>query len=257
MDLGELLRRERAFLVEETRFWGQASDRAEIATLPGVVASVVPLTPDRSLFNCVVPHDAVALHHAYASLRELYAAAGVRAFTVWVGPDDPASARLLEERGHTLDSRPTAMAAPIAELTLPDPGDLEWEETRDIALVASLNDRAFGFPPPAFTEALARWPSDEGWRAFVARLDGKEMASVMTYDGPGGDCGVTGVASLPEARGKGLALRLLGRALASAKARGATTTTLQASPLGRPLYAQLGYRDLGERGMWEHRAPPP
>ena len=35
---------------------------------------------------------------------------------------------------------------------------------------------------------------------------------------------------------------------------GATTTSLEATKLGRGLYARLGYGDLGELQMWERRA---
>lgn len=93
------------------------------------------------------------------------------------------------------------------------------------------------------------------WHGHLARLDGRAAAAALVYERADGDCGVSGVASLPAARGKTLAGRLLGRALHSGAERGASTTSLQASPLGRPVYAKMGYRDLGEMGMWEHRVP--
>ena len=42
-------------------------------------------------------------------------------------------------------------------------------------------------------------------------------------------------------------------ALHDARERGATTTSLQATKMGYPLYARLGYRDLGALQMWERR----
>lgn len=253
MDDRELLRRVHGCLVAEAEFWGLGSESGRLHRFPGVIAAVAPAAPDRSLFNCVVPDDVGALEASYETLAKIYADAGVRAFTVWVGPGDTPLTELLAKRGHKLDSRPIAMAAPMAEIVSPEPGDLDWDETRDLGLIARINDEAYGFPPPAFAAALTRWPPDVGWRGYVARLDGEPAACVLAYESADGDCGVSGVASLPAARGRNLAGRLLGRALEAAARRGSTSTSLQASPLGRPVYAKMGFRELGEMGMWEHR----
>jgi GNAT superfamily N-acetyltransferase len=62
----------------------------------------------------------------------------------------------------------------------------------------------------------------------------------MTYDHDG-DCGVYFVATLREARGRGLARRLLARALVDARDRGCLTTMLQATKMGEPVYTALVY----------------
>ena len=79
------------------------------------------------------------------------------------------------------------------------------------------------------------------------------MACLMIVDHEG-NADVEWVAVVPEARGKGLAGRLLAHALADAAARGVETTTLVATKLGRPVYERLGYRPLGNLQMWERRA---
>jgi GNAT superfamily N-acetyltransferase len=83
---------------------------------------------------------------------------------------------------------------------------------------------------------------------------GRERPSscVMAFD-HGEDCSVWLVATLPEARGNGLAGALMAHALADARERGRTTSTLQATDLGRPVYERLGYRPLGEIQLWERR----
>jgi len=43
------------------------------------------------------------------------------------------------------------------------------------------------------------------------------------------------------------------RALLDARERGCTTTSLQATKMGQPVYDRLGYRDLGPIQMWERR----
>jgi hypothetical protein len=45
------------------------------------------------------------------------------------------------------------------------------------------------------------------------------------------------------------------RALVDARERGCTTTTLQATQMGQPVYSRLGYRDYGRVQMWERRKP--
>lgn len=69
----------------------------------------------------------------------------------------------------------------------------------------------------------------------------------------GGDAEVNFVATVPEARGRGLAGSLMTLALDDARERGRVTTTLVATKLGRPVYERMGYRPLGTVEMWEHR----
>ena len=77
----------------------------------------------------------------------------------------------------------------------------------------------------------------------------------MTHDHEG-DCGVYAVATVPEARGRGLTSALLAHALADARERGCTTTTLEATRMGHSVYERLGYRPLGPVAMWERRRAP-
>lgn len=251
MDDKALYARARDLLTEEARLFAVCSSSGRLASWPGVVASVVPAAPDRSMFNWVVYATLEVFLAHYPAIAQRYQDAGVRAWTVWTDPDDAAAAALTQ-RGHILDSRPVAMAAEIADLVLPDPGDLDWSETRDMGLVGRINDSAYGFPPPAFEAVLDQW-AETRWRAYVARLDGVAMGTVLAYEGENGDCGITGVATLPEARGHGIATRLLAAVLREAQGRGLLTTSLQASPSGAKVYAALGYRDLGTLGMWERR----
>jgi predicted acetyltransferase len=62
-------------------------------------------------------------------------------------------------------------------------------------------------------------------------------------------------ATTPEQRGRGLASGLLAQALVDARRRGLRTSTLEATKAGTPIYAGLGYRDLGVIQMWVRRRP--
>jgi GNAT superfamily N-acetyltransferase len=218
-----------------------------------VFASVVTAAPDRLIFNWVVYERFDAMLEHYAAIVRVYQHAGVRAWTVWVDSGDAAAARALSERGHKLDSQPIAMAAEIAGLILAATGDLDWSETRDAGLVARINGFAYGFPPPAFEAVFDHCPIPCGG-AYIARLNGTVAGALLAREVANADRGISGVATLPEARGHGIATRLLAAVLRAAQGRGALTTALQASPFGAKVYTALGCRSFGGMGMWERRS---
>lgn len=253
MDDRELTTRVYAGLPQIIKFFGGASRGARFVSWPGVSAAIVPSTPERSLFNSSQFESFSVLSKNYAELEAAYREAGVRAFTVWVNPNDTQQVDFLSAHGHKLDGRPAIMAADASELTLDDAGDLQWSRTRDVEELAAINEPAYGFATPAWSAALTQWV-DERAHAYVATLHGKPSALVIALDGDFGDCVIADVATLPEARQQGLASRLLSQALRDAQARGAVTTSLQASSKGRAAYARLGYRDLGIVELWERRS---
>jgi ribosomal protein S18 acetylase RimI-like enzyme len=217
----------------------------------GVCAAVTPAIPERSVFNSVVYEDPDALARSLDDLAAAYDDAGVRAWTVWVPESDRASARLLERAGHELDADPLAMVLELDELSDPDAGDLDWDDTAPIEEVWRVNDLAYGYESGTFERGLGA-PPDGVYRFYRARLDGETACVVGTADVEG-DCGMYWVATLPEARGRGLVSRLMSVALAAGRDRGSDISTLQATKLGRPVYERLGYRDIGVLQMWERR----
>ncbi len=231
------------------RVMSESSDSARLLEPDGVCAVISPAVPERSVFNSVLYETPEALAAAREALAAAYEAAGC-AWTVWVPEADRGSAALLERAGHRLDATPRAMVMDLADLPEPDPSDLDWDAEADPAEVAGVNDAAYGDEAGTFARGLGRPPAT--MRFYRARLGG-ETASVLGTIDYEGDCSVWWVATLPEARGRGLAGRLQHLALAAGRERGCTTTTLQATKLGAPVYARLGYRDIGELQMWERR----
>jgi GNAT superfamily N-acetyltransferase len=233
------------------RINAEGNDSAWMLEPDGVVAAVTPSSPERSVFNSVLHESPEALAAALDGLAAAYEEAGIRAWTVWVPESDRASAALLESAGHTLDARPTAMVLDMADLPEPDPADLDWDSEAPIEEVWDVNDLAYGYEPGTFERGIGR-PGDGSYRFYRARLDGKTSCVVGTLDFEG-DCGVYWVATLPEARGRGLSTRLMHVALAEGRERGCDVSTLQATKLGLPVYKALGYRDVGTIQMWERR----
>jgi GNAT superfamily N-acetyltransferase len=221
----------------------------EVLTDGDVQAAIVPASPNRSFFNSVFYGDPEHLVDALPRLAEAYDAAGVNAWTVWIPADDKRARGGLAEAGHVLDATPRAMAFELSELSLPVPDpELEIRSEMDMELIRVINETAYGFPAGDFP-AMTPLPDTE---AYLASLDGDTVGTTLVWD-RGADAEVTFVATLPEARGRGIGRRLLGYALERERERGKAASTLIATKLGFPVYEKLGYRDVGGLEMWERR----
>jgi GNAT superfamily N-acetyltransferase len=231
---------------------GAASvDGGRVLEPVGFFAAVNPAVPERSVFNSVLYESHDALASAYDELAAAYAQAGVHAWTVWVPESDGDSAKMLADAGHRLDATPVAMVLDLDDLPEPDPGDLDWDSEASLDEVCAINDRAYGYEDGTFARGMGR-PPEGVLRFYRARLDGGPVSVVATLD-LDDDCGVYWVATLPEARGRGVTSRLMHVALEDGRERGCDISTLQATKLGRPVYEALGYRDVGTLEMWERR----
>jgi GNAT superfamily N-acetyltransferase len=217
----------------------------------GVLAAIMPSSPDRSVFNSVFYEDGQTLTRSLDEIAEAYERAGVRAWTVWVPEADRDTASALAEAGHTNDAQPRAMAMEVSELRAPDRDDsIEIREELDMAEAARLNEIAYGWAPGEFgAVSEAQLPDTY---AYFASIEGETVGTVVAWDHHD-DCEIVWVATLPEARGRGVSKQLMARAVAGAQARGRRTTTLVATKLGRPVYERVGYRDFGAIEMWERR----
>ncbi|HEX5763133.1 MAG TPA: GNAT family N-acetyltransferase [Solirubrobacterales bacterium] len=250
VDDAELRRRAISGLRDEVEAFGSGHPDSRLIEREGLLASLTPVSPQRSLFNSVYYEDAGALRAELDSLQGVYDEAGIAAWTVWVADEDRETAELLAARGHSLDAEPRAMALDLADLaTLPPTPEGIESRPGDAATAAELNDCAYGYGPDAFRAALAGETSI-GWHA--AHSEG-EPVSVVGMIEVGDDCCVTGVATPPEQRGRGIASWLLCTTLAAARERGMRTASLQATKAGAPIYERLGFRDLGHIEMWELR----
>jgi N-acetylglutamate synthase-like GNAT family acetyltransferase len=171
-----------------------------------------------------------------------------------VHPGDTATKDLLARNGHVLDGEPAAMGLDLTEHPPQRPAEGElppWTADGDPKDVGAINDRAYPFGGDSISRALTR-PTHEDVRLYVAHDDGQPVACTATID-TGANAEVQMVAVVPEARGRGLAGKLIAHSLADAVERGATTGTLVATKLGYPVYAKLGFERLGVLEMWERR----
>jgi len=218
---------------------------------PGVTAALCPAIPHRSVFNSVVYRDPAALEAALPELGRAYEEAGVLAWTVWTPKEDAQARAALEASGHVLDATPQAMAAPLDEVDVGEGASgLDWERADGVEEMCAILAAAFGLERESTARVLAGF--ERVAHIYLARRDGLPVACTAAFD-VAGDCGIYWVGTLSEARGAGLATGLMRQALFDARERGCTTTSLQATAMGRPVYRRLGYRELGVIEMWERR----
>jgi ribosomal protein S18 acetylase RimI-like enzyme len=90
-------------------------------------------------------------------------------------------------------------------------------------------DRAIGSPGPM--------------RIWIANLHGEPVAAAALFEGAG-VAGVYNVATVPEARGRGIGRAVTATVLAEAIARGHRLAVLGSSDLGYPVYHRLGFREV-------------
>jgi GNAT superfamily N-acetyltransferase len=211
----------------------------------GVGALVTPFVPDRSIVNCVICQPEADLENAYDWLESEYAE--INAWTVWVPESNRDQATFLESHGHKLDADPAMMVLDLRSFApsgpLPD-----WKPAL-VEELARINDAAYPWRDGSLERALLESAfDDDDYRLYITG-----DASVLGVTDCDGDAGVFFVATLPEARGRGLAGGLLAAALVEARDRGCDISTLQATKVGEPVYARVGYRRFGAIEMWEKR----
>jgi len=215
------------------------ADGAAIVHAEGVAAAVFPAGPERSVYNNALLErdlDPVARAAAVDALEAIYGAAGVGRFAAWVHESDVGMRSELERRGYELDEVTRSMGAVLDDVGAhadgPGPTDGSWPE-----YVAFLE--ASGVPRGLLARARA---SD--FHVRMLREHGRPVAAAIAFD-HAGDCGIFNVGTLEHARRRGLGSAVTAHQLHSARARGCSTATLQATAMAESLYARLGFRDLG------------
>jgi len=232
------------------RLVGAASDGARALERDGVLAAVVPAAPERAVVNAVVYRSAGALAAAYDELAAAYDEIGAN-WTVWVRPGDDAAATVLDGLGHEHDAEPWAMARWLDGVERPPPEALrDWTADGSLSDVGQINDRSYKFGTDSFSRALRELP---GGAAHVYMAGGAAPLGCLVAVDHDGNSEIQMVAVVPEARGRGVARKLLGHALADAAERGNETATLIATPLGYPIYERAGFEPLARVSMWERR----
>lgn len=152
---------------------------------------------------------------------------------------------LLDRRA---DSSPPPAAVELRRVATSEDAAGFWR----VAASAYLSN---GFPP----EVFAYYDTHEGlWAdnvaAFLAYLEGQPASIAMTIV-TNDVAGIYCVGTTEEARGRGLARTLTATAVNAGFDMGAEIASLQASPMGKPIYREMGFARIFDYRLLMHSAP--
>lgn len=189
-----------------------------------------------------------------AAARAFFGERG-RGFSVWLRdgvPEDRDLAAAAEAAGlRCVHSAPEmVLRSPVEAPPLPPGVELRRlsrpEEAEDYWQIAAASYTSIGFPPEVFghyTDGSGLLADNVA--AFIAYLDGTPVSIAMTIV-TDGVAGIYWVGSLEQARGKGLGRITTTAATNAGFDLGADIASLQASPMGQPIYEAMGYETIYE-----------
>ena len=197
-------------------------------------------------------------------LRAYFQTRGARHWSWWVGqPGRPGDwAGLLKQAGMWLEHDTPGMALPLERLSAADPAvpglEIQPVASRDeLETWSEVFVRGYGLPldwARPYAGMLAGIGLDWPARNYLGLLEGKPVASASLFLGAG-VAGIYNVATLPEARRRGIGTAMTVAPLLEARQKGYRAGILQSSQAGYPVYHQLGFEQycevevfLGETG---------
>jgi len=207
-----------------------------------------------SIYNRVVEtrFDIDAIEEKIMEVVEFYSSNGLP-FLWMVSPKDspPDLSQRLEVNGFVRSGSP-GMAIDLRQLKAPaSPPGFRLERVMDkesLINYSHLMPKAFGFDDLS-KSAVTRWIQGLGLREdlshYIGYLDDKQVASSSIYCS-GGVAGLYCVASMPEARRKGLGSLMSAIPLLNAREEGYNVGVLHSSMLAHGVYLRLGFEDVSE-----------
>jgi ribosomal protein S18 acetylase RimI-like enzyme len=243
------LQRAHLNLLDSSRQFFELDPRAVIEAEPGWLFGAGSATHPVISNGAFRRDDKVDAGELITRAGEFFAAKD-RRFSVWVRagqPEDDDLAAAAEAAGFQA-------VYEMPEMVLgeqPDPPDLAsgaelrkleaFDQADDFWRVAIESYADIGFPPEIFSGYTN--PAGllaENVAAFIAYLDGEPVSIAMTMVSDA-VAGIYWVGSRTQARGRGLGRAVTAAATAAGFELGADVASLQASPMGKPIYLAMGY----------------
>jgi hypoxanthine-DNA glycosylase len=172
----------------------------------------------------------------------------------WIGPATrPVDlAKYLEKYGFTPDEESPGMAVELVKMNenIGQPAGLSIQLAQDEASWLQWSQTmAAGFEIPAkYDFVVTAWKNlisltdPQTTQAYLGWLDGKPVATSLLFLG-GGVAGIYAVATIPEARRKGIGAWMTLYPLLQARAMGYKAGVLGASEMGEGIYRSLGFQE--------------
>jgi GNAT superfamily N-acetyltransferase len=227
--------------------------RADVATTPGAA-----IVEGDGLAIVRSPHGTLSTSFAVvtgptsvAALEERTAAVfGGRPFSVWTREhaDAALAADLVAAGFAEIHREPAMVLMPDAARPVSPPSDVVIRPVEDDAGRAAFADvvadafAVYDMPPEAAREHFTTLASVAGpdRQAFLAWRGAEAVAGAIVYL-PDGVGGIGWVGARPSWFGRGYGPAVTSAAVAHGLARGARFLNLQASPMGAPVYARMGF----------------
>jgi GNAT superfamily N-acetyltransferase len=259
----ELVERVHLNLIDSSRQLVELDPDAAVEAGPGWIFSAGS-HPHPVISNAAFRSDDALDASEFVARARSFFAKRERGFSVWVRSEQEEDRDLLaaaETAGLTFVYAMPEMVleAPVETPLLPAGAELrrltEVEQVDDYWEIAAASYTSLGFPPEVFGSYSNRTGLfAENIAAFVAYLDGEPASIAMTIVSHG-VAGIYWVGSLEQARGKGLGQATTAAATNAGFEMGADLASLQASPMGRPIYRRMGYETLFDYRLY--MSPPP
>jgi hypothetical protein len=155
------------------------------------------------------------------------------------------------------------VTAPLPERDGVDGVAVEWVEdvagVVDFVTVNAAAYASYGMPAevlPELFDQCSALVDDPSTHVVVARRSGEPIATAMVFESDG-VASLQWVGTVPAARTTGLGALVTTRTTNLAFERGASSCTLQASPMGEPVYRALGYETIYHYSEYAHWPRPP
>jgi GNAT superfamily N-acetyltransferase len=185
-----------------------------------------------------------------------------RGFTVWVSHHDDHDVDLAQASEAAgllaiLDEPEMICTAPVTVPATPEGVELRWVTTaEEIERFGLLNGSAYavyGMPPETVPEMIVEPAAmiEPHLHTVMAWQDDQPVASAQLFMSQG-VAGVYWVGTLEAARGQGLGELVTAAVTNRGFELGAPAVTLQASPMGEPIYARMGYETAYRYTGWVH-----
>ena len=145
-------------------------------------------------------------------------------------------------------------ALPREAPSLPDRVRVARASVADLVLVQQILAEGFGMPiEVAQTLMSAPLFDTAGTAVVLGFLDDQPMTTSLVHVS-GRTAGIYNVATRPDGRGRGVGAAATWAAVIAGLEMGAEHAALQSSASGYPVYAQMGFVDVGRYEQWE--GPP-
>jgi ribosomal protein S18 acetylase RimI-like enzyme len=235
MDDAALLERNLRGLAALHRLIGRYA--GSVVELDGAVGSIAETAPHYPWLNALACEPGVSFEVVLAQLAET---PELDRLGVWAAGPEQADVATAAGFSHLI-ARVPAMSMELASAPRPEGAG----EPIAPAEAGALSDMAYGNRERELERTLARLPPELAPARGRRDTGGRVVAAAVLLESAQ-DCSVQYVATRPDAQRRGHGAALLAHALAQARRRGCTTTSLQSSDAGVRLYRRLGYRTVGQ-----------